>query len=97
MEVLPHRCRPYRPRQLLQLIDHLPSAAGVRATKTADEYEALPRHGCLVSIAAYHRKQHSLIRGATPPPASDPFGSRLRQLSVAECEKGFMDFGAPVV
>ena len=41
------------------------------------------RHGrdtAVLSLSRpYHRKQHSLIRGATPPPASDPFGSRLRQ------------------
>ena len=51
------------------------------AHKTADEYEAW--HGCdtaLLSLSRpYQRKQHSLIRGATPPPASDPFGSRLPQ------------------
>jgi hypothetical protein len=41
------------------------------------------RHGrdtAVLSLSRpYHRKQHSLIRGATPPPASDPFGSQPRQ------------------
>ena len=44
----------------------------------------------------YHRKQHSLIRAATPPPANEPFGARPAS-SAAECEEGFMDLGAPVV
>jgi hypothetical protein len=55
------------------------------------------RHGrdtVVVSLSRpYHRKQHSLIRGATPLPASDPFGSRLRQ---QPSEEGFMDLGASV-
>ena len=41
------------------------------------------RHGrdtAVLSLSRpYHRKQHSLIRGATPPPANDPFRSRHRQ------------------
>ena len=69
-----------------------PSPAAVQAHKTADEYEAWPRHGCLVSIAAVPPK--TALIDPRRDPASCQRSVRLPASSAAECEEGFMDLGA---